>query len=557
MDHLPANTLARHEPPNSDGFSAHHGGKTPLSFASSPSLVLLVPRASSARAARPRHIPKCSRQPSTTVGLSPQETQEAIAAFKSDIYSLGATLHHLISGINPGLTPFLFQPLELDPNIPGNAAIEALIMSMVELKVEKRPASTENIRGELQRIQQMRQDQQASKKRLARRIPPPPPASTSPGISLEPQQSIIVAQQGGGQYTTIGEALQHAQANAFILVRPGTYQESLRLEKEVTIIGNGPKEHIVFESSESHALEMQTSHATIRGLTIRCRAGTSKQSYHALAIAQGQLMVENCDLTSKAGACAAIQGENTNPTLRYCTLHDSSEHGILVSKDAWGTFEHCDIFASSWAAVCIARDGNPMFRHCTLHDNQQEGVIVEEGGQGTFEDCTIYNNGSSGATVRAQSNPLLLRCQVHHNQRYGIAIQDRGQGSFQECAIHANGADNVLITSISTPYFYHCNIFESSQSGVLIKDQGLGTLEYCDIYRNQLANISITTGGNPRIAHCTIHEGKRSGIAISASGKGHIEQCTFSGNAEKALAITPASQAILKANHIEDAKSAS
>ncbi|GHO58639.1 pectinesterase family protein [Ktedonobacter robiniae] len=488
---------------------------------------------------------------------SPEQYGRMQTSAASDIYSLGATLHHLISGINPGLTPFLFQPLELDQATSGNAALDTLIMSMVELKVEKRPTSTESIREELQHIQQMRQNQQASYKRLARRIPPPPPASIEPTIPLEPQQILVVAQEGDGQYTTIGEALQHAQSNAFILVRPGMYQESLQLDKEVTIIGNGAKEDIILENCESHTIEMQTSQATIRGLTIRCLANASNQIYHALAIVQGQLLIEDCDFTSHAGTCVTIQGENTNPTLRYCTLHDSFGHGILVSKDAWGTFERCDIFASSQAAVCIARGGNPMFRHCTLHDNQQEGIIVEEGGQGTFEDCTIYNNGASGAIVSAQSNPLLLRCQIHHNQRHGITIQDRGQGSFQECAIHANGTDNVLIASGSTPYFYHCTIFESSQSGVLIKDQGLGTLEYCDIYRNQLANISITTGGNPRITHCTIHEGKRSGIAISASGQGHIEQCTFRENAEKALAITPGCEVTLKANHIEEAKSAS
>ncbi len=65
----------------------------------------------------------------------------------SDIYSLGATLHHLLSGNDPSETPFCFAPLQACP-----ADLETLIMQMVDMDESKRPANLADIKQALQGI---------------------------------------------------------------------------------------------------------------------------------------------------------------------------------------------------------------------------------------------------------------------------------------------------------------------------------------------------------------------------------------------------------------------
>ena len=87
-----------------------------------------------------------------TVGYAaPEQYGKAQSTTRSDIFSLGATLHQMLSGCDPSQTPFIFTPLSL-ANYPLAAELTMLIMQMVELDENKRPGNVNIIQQELQSI---------------------------------------------------------------------------------------------------------------------------------------------------------------------------------------------------------------------------------------------------------------------------------------------------------------------------------------------------------------------------------------------------------------------
>jgi serine/threonine protein kinase len=82
---------------------------------------------------------------------APEQYGQEQTTVRSDIYSLGATLHRLLSGINPARQPFCFAPLSTGTDL-DMVETERLVCQMVSMDASKRPAHVAAIRQKLRHI---------------------------------------------------------------------------------------------------------------------------------------------------------------------------------------------------------------------------------------------------------------------------------------------------------------------------------------------------------------------------------------------------------------------
>jgi len=105
---------------------------------------------------------------------APEQYGKAQSTSQSDIYGLGATLHQLLTGDDPSLTPFRFVPVRIG-NSPIAAPLNALLKQMLEMEMSKRPTSMAVVKRELERLlalqtaEQLSQSQKYVRTRMKRR----------------------------------------------------------------------------------------------------------------------------------------------------------------------------------------------------------------------------------------------------------------------------------------------------------------------------------------------------------------------------------------------------
>ena len=85
------------------------------------------------------------------------------------------------------------------------------------------------------------------------------------------------------------------------------------------------------------------------------RGKEARQGAKHIDVTRGQLVLENCDVTSDSLACIGVHGPLADPVVRRCKIHDSKSAGIFFYENAQGTIEECEIYGNTHAAVAISQ----------------------------------------------------------------------------------------------------------------------------------------------------------------------------------------------------------
>src|SRR3989440_7644421 len=102
-----------------------------------------------------RHFKPGQAKDTAALGSSgyaaPEQYGKAQTTPRTDIYSLGVTLHQMLSGDDPTDSPFHFAPLQLH-GYPLLTDLPSLVAQMLEVDSSKRPAAVSEIKQKLQHI---------------------------------------------------------------------------------------------------------------------------------------------------------------------------------------------------------------------------------------------------------------------------------------------------------------------------------------------------------------------------------------------------------------------
>lgn len=340
-------------------------------------------------------------------------------------------------------------------------------------------------------------------------------------------------------------------------------KESFLCKDGVEIIGIGPREKVIITSNTSACLQvkariLEIKRVKVRNITLR---GASKRKA-TVSLSNGQLLIEDCDITSASSECVSISNPRANHTLRNCTIHNGADGGILLTNHAKGTIEDCEVYDNTEAGVIIREYATPIIRRCTIHSGQKSGIFIEKnegsnlGAQDRVQilECTIFENAEHGIEIQhveasAKSEPLVQTCLIYDNKRCGISVTNKGRGTLEKCEIFRNASEALAEVEISGKdsqlTLRQCEMYDSHHCGIVIHDEGEGRIVGCAIYCNTLAGVEVTAQGKVTLKEEShIKYGQKNGVFIHDHGQGDIENCFIYENEAAGVKLQPGTVSI-------------
>ncbi|HEX8354735.1 MAG TPA: right-handed parallel beta-helix repeat-containing protein [Pyrinomonadaceae bacterium] len=342
--------------------------------------------------------------------------------------------------------------------------------------------------------------------------------------------SVVVSANGGGDYASIGEALAAVAPGARVLVRPGLYQESVVLDKRVELVGDGPRDEIIVRGSAASCLQTRADGARVAGLTLR-GAAAGEAAFFAVDVAGGELLLEDCDVTSDTLSCVAVHGPEAAPLIRRCRIHDGADSGLFFFDGASGAVEDCEVAGHANVGVAVTGQASPSVRRSRIHGGGNAGLVVWQGATALVEECEIYGNRLAGVGVSDGAKLTARACRIREGGNSGVFVHGEGEAVLEGCELYGHREPEAAVTTGGRLFLNGCRVRSGHDTGVFVREGGQALLQACEVDGNAGAGASVGTGSVLAVLASRINGNARHAVEVASGANARVEDTDLTGNA--------------------------
>ncbi|MFV2063829.1 MAG: right-handed parallel beta-helix repeat-containing protein [Chloroflexota bacterium] len=319
--------------------------------------------------------------------------------------------------------------------------------------------------------------------------------------------TIVVDQAGGGDYTTIGAAVDAAEDGDTIMIRPGTYSESVIVDKDLRILGDGESDSIV--------VDIPDDGPSAPFGDMNPRFGFWLQ-----------------DATTELGNLT-ITGPDRNVSAVVATDGDHDIHDLVEDLDPYRFFPYGFVYINGSMTGTVSDNETKAFiwidgeASPVIERNRIVNVVRNDGQSSAL----VRNNDIGGVWVRGESTATIT------DNRIDFANNGGADGGFSTCGVELSGEARPIVDS---------NEVRNAATGVCVR-----FAEPASLSGNRL--IDNTTGmfvsSSDALIRDNVVSGGRIGISTAGDAPSFIGN-TVEGASSTGFVIGTGSSAILSGNTI-------
>jgi len=365
-------------------------------------------------------------------------------------------------------------------------------------------------------------------------------------------RTLIVGKGGKANCLSLRVAMRKAEMGSRIVLLPGTYRESVVLDKDVEILAEGEPGSVIFECSDGPCFHAQGSRSLIRG--IRFKGCPKTEGCSASVVAQsGSLTLEDCQWEAPSGFGLEVKRGASASLVRSQFV---GGEGIAVIVRAGGNLlmESTTIDGCLGGSVELEAEARGELKGSRLGGSRFVGLLALENARVFMDECEISGHGASGLLAVSGASLQIRNSTIQENEGFGLSLMDEGLGTLDGCDIQRNGRAGVLLRTGGSLQGKGCRIHDGRSLGVVCAARGRGVLESCEIYGNAQSGGKVEPGGSLLLLRCVLRDGRDTGMLLFEDAELTLEECAVHHNARGGILLAKdASDPILRGgNLIED-----
>lgn len=320
--------------------------------------------------------------------------------------------------------------------------------------------------------------------------------------------ATIVAADGSGDFTSIADAVAAAADGDTIVVRPGEYTDALRIDKDISVIGDGPRGGIVIGGlDESAAIEGSNCENEFPCMLLFDRSDASLSNVTIRGPFAG---------VGVAGGAPTIEGVLFDQDIERLS-EDAAFSGVVLSIVEESAARVVDNDFMGDSDLTIQDGSDPL-----IENNRLEGWGVNAawpGDDAVFRGNEIIGSRASGISIHAATTMLIEDNVIRDVARDGISADFNGARGYDVIIrgneISGNGGSGIYMGGGANPTI-EGNALADNNFGVFVT-AGDATVRNNDISGGAIGLV-IAGGGTPQIADNTIADVGRGMSITNGSG---------------------------------------
>ena len=338
--------------------------------------------------------------------------------------------------------------------------------------------------------------------------------------------TIIVAQDGSGDYDNIQEAVYNSTAGDTIRVWEGTYVENVFVNKTLTLIGNGTDKSVIAASGTGSAVIINAPSTNISGFM--CTGAGDEYIDAGIRVTAGGCRITGNDCSGN-GRTGIYLSMADNSMVSENVASSNSHAGILLDNSATCLVKENQCLDSSGGyGIFMTFSDNALLRDnvCTGNSN---GISIDSSAWTSI----LHNDFSqtvTGISLQTSDNTTIWDNDCSDTSAYGVRVEWCTTGSISETTCVNNQMDAMLITGTTHFTITDSVGSQSSGSGIHFKDgSNQNYVQRNSFIGNQAAGVEVRNSARITFLNNTV-TGNENGFQVMESEGIKIHGCDIIDN---------------------------